>query len=466
MNSSNNRSLTVLCCALMLVVGMSALSCVTRNDKFENVDGEVKNQNFLKAFEIIQKNKKGIYNIKKDAVLYYLDTGYLALHGNNIKQSLTRLQEAERLMAEYQKAVISEEAASFLVNDTIISYAGADYEKLYANIGLSLGYLSKGETEKGFVEIRRVQNIINKIQADNYTRIEQYNSADPEIVVNPKNYPLLDSAFARWMSWWLYRHAGDRTNIPVAERNYERAIGIQPQLYYFTPPSMKRWNYDDTKPSLKLVAMTEMIPPLNIYQSYLEVQNQQLVLSSEIRESGDFRGYDVDTLYTGITVSGFESGLTFPISFAKFDEVALRQNRVAGVEIRSGSVDGDLLGTMALIEDVGVIAYETFKFKAPWLYAKQILRLAIKIAGSAALDTAQSGLGAIALITGLALEVPDNRSSRYIPKRIWVGEIDVPQTYAIALVYRDKNGGLLHSELLTGDYKADQLNLRLSSYLQ
>ena len=112
----------------------------------------------------LEADKKSLY-AGTDAVLYNLDSGMLAHFAGDYDASNERLSEAEKLMEYYYAKSVVQTVGSFILNDSLVDYAGEDYEDIYTNLFMALNYIQLRKIDDAFVEIRRFDNKLKLLSA-------------------------------------------------------------------------------------------------------------------------------------------------------------------------------------------------------------------------------------------------------------------------------------------------------------
>jgi len=141
----------------------------------------------------------------KDKVLFLLDRGTFLRVAKRFEESNQLLARAEKLSEALEAASISEEAAALLSNEGTKTYPTEDFEKLMFSVMQGLNYAEAGDEEGALVEMRRVNQKLRKMVAE-----------------DKKPYQQL--AIARYVSGILYENAG---NVDSAAIDYIQAANLQ-----------------------------------------------------------------------------------------------------------------------------------------------------------------------------------------------------------------------------------------------
>ncbi len=473
--------------SIITFIGLSILlaGCATRNELLQEIDILAYESKFTEARELLAEKKNTIYSKKKDKALFLLDTGLLGFYAKDINTSKKNLQEAETLMEEYRTKSIGETMGSFIINDTVRTYEGESYEYVFTNVILSLGYLIQKDFDGGFVEVRRAQEKIKKIQNDYNIRLEKYaQDEQSKIKLNTNKYAFVDSAFLRLLSFWLYRADNDFTNMEVAIRKYNEAIINQQKIYSFNPPSLDIntiLQQDISPKRVQIVALTGRIPFKISHRYSLNTVKNGVIITERIETptlpSSDIEIYKptgVDVMRGGaiIPFAGVPQGvgLVLEVPF-----IAKVQSKIAQIDVVINDIPS---GTLQKTESLENIAINAFDVESPLIYAKTIIRAVSKMIIGVGLTNSNNSIaqlfGNIIQIANNFSEKADIRSARYFPAYIWTADIAVPQQqdntnkYTIALIYKDKNDKILYEEnkKINIRNRESSLAIIISSFLQ
>jgi hypothetical protein len=169
---------------------------------------------------------------EKDRLLVLLDKGMVLHAAGRWQESITVLAEAERLSQELDAISISEEAGALLSNERQRAYRGEDFEKLMISVLQALNYAQLGQDEEALVEVRRVNERLEKM-----------------VVEEKKPYEHL--AIARYIGAVLRE---DQRDWDGAYIDYAKAYELEPGLGSLLEPLLrlaKRTGRDDTYEALR-----------------------------------------------------------------------------------------------------------------------------------------------------------------------------------------------------------------------
>jgi uncharacterized protein len=410
---------------------------------------------------------KAIYH-DADRVLFNIDIGMLECFAADTNASNRNLDEAERLIeAGYTKS-ISNAAASFLLNDTVLDYPGEPYEDLYINVFKSLNYLKQNNFDDAFVEVRRVNTKLGTLEGKYGSLADGMNhSKDASGSVKAGTTEFHDSALAHYLSMLLYRADGKLDDAQIDFKRLGEAFRTQPHVYNFPLPELSAALIPGQKAKLNVIGFTGRAPTKRANTLYLRTAPNMIQVATTQENT---QGRENLQGLTILPVPGVQGGYFFK---CQLPEIVRNGSAVARIVV---VIDGVPAGDLALLESIENAAIETYKVKEPIIYVKTIVRTVVKgIVAQAAKRQAQQKLesqGSLGIIGGLlggvaldigiaASEQADLRCARYLPARASVGEFEVePGMHEVSVEYLDKGGSLLWTDVL-GRTSVEQNGLNL-----
>ncbi|NBD14157.1 hypothetical protein FOF48_08945 [Corallococcus sp. Z5C101001] len=154
---------------------------------------------------------------ERDRLLLLLDRGMVLHAAGQWEESTKVLAEADRLSGELDITSVSEEAGVLLSNERHRAYRGEDFEKLMISVLQALNYTELGRDEDALVEVRRVNERIEKMIVDEKKPYEQL-------------------AIARYLGGVLYE---DQREWDSAFIDYMKAYELEPRLGGLAEPLLR-----------------------------------------------------------------------------------------------------------------------------------------------------------------------------------------------------------------------------------
>lgn len=426
--------------ALLVVAGIFSVTSCASTD-FRTIEEASYHGDYYGALNYLENSRDYLYS-DKDTVLYSLDTGMLDHYAGEWQESNSRFSEAEQLIDKLYTKSVSQSVSSFFVNDYVIDYAGEDYEDIYTNLFMALNYIHLGQTEDAFVEIRRFDSKLRDLE-NRYSQLLQdgMNSAPVYDGYTFEESQFHNSALARYISMLLYRAKGDISSATIDRRYIRNAFISQRQLYPFSEPA----SLDEE------IYVPSGMARLNVLA---------------------FAGLGPEKVAEDLRLFDRSSRYMLKISLP---EIRARNSSVSYIQVTAKDKYGRTYYTnLDLLENIDLIAEDTFARKQGLIYLKSVLRSGTKaltnsIWGALA-EAEQEKDGTFGLFSMISLvsavsyevtEVADTRTSRFFPSKAYVGGLTLPPgVYDVSVVYKNPYGKTLDS-LQYSDVavRSDSLNL-------
>jgi hypothetical protein len=360
--------------------------------------------------------KKPVYT-NREAVLFHLDQGMIGHYAGFWEESSRDLEIGEQLIEDAFTRSLSQEIASYIVNDTVRDYSGEDYEDLYINVFNSLNYYHRKDLEGALVEIRRLNEKL-RFLSDKYetAKAKVLNSygglASVDYVREASRFS--NSALARYLGLLFYRGGGLGDDARIDMEELKAAYQLAPGIYSNPLPSS---------------------------------------LEDELSIPGGLGRLNV-IAFTGLSPIKEEENIVIPLPYPapnNWARVALprlveRPSVIRGIEV---TLDSGESFELEILENMSAVAGETFKSRHSLVILKSIARAVIKATTSAgfarAVEEKAEGWGAIVGLLGRvaseATEKADTRTSRYFPACAFVGGINLePGAYSVTINYYGSQG--------------------------
>lgn len=128
-------------------------------------------EDYARALRALEAEEK--QGSEKDRLLVLLDRGMVLHAAGQWEESIRVLAEADRLSGMLDAISVSEEAGALLSNERQRAYRGEDFEKLMISVLQALNYAQLGQDEEALVEVRRVNERLEKMVVDEKKPYEQ-----------------------------------------------------------------------------------------------------------------------------------------------------------------------------------------------------------------------------------------------------------------------------------------------------
>ena len=394
----------------------------------------------------LENNKNKLYT-SKDNVLYYLDSGMLSYYEGNYNSAIEKLSSAEKYINDYYTKSITQNVTGFLTNDSVIEYAGEDYEDIYINLIKTIAYYKAGKWEEGFHELnayRRKTNLLKQKHQAEITKAKQLAKVSDDSSVNITFY---DSALAEYLYLLYYRSLRDYNQVNYSERMIKDVFKNSSEIYNFSIPSSitKEANVKASDTYINFIVLSGI--------SAQKIEKKEVYSNEFI--------------------------LSLPELFVPKSQINL-----ISVELTNKITNQKSEIPLEKIEDVGNIEKDVFKSRSKLIYYKSLARALTKstsslgtgVAGDILSDSDNTGLSIVGGLLSAAsskqqnineeTEQADLRHSKYLPGRVDIGGINVePGLYSVVIKYYNlETGKIIYSQKLDDiDAKKGKLNLISSS---
>lgn len=431
------------------VVLFALMSCTTMGDyDYSVIDNSLESGSYQDAYALVESDSKKIYS-SHDEVLRSLDLGLLSHYAGEHNRSNKELTAAERKMEEYFTKSVTQAVSSYIVNDTVVDYAGEVFEDIYTNIFMALNYIHLGDIEGAFVEIRRFDNKLRVASAKYTNMIAEANKASNEKggeAVKVPDMEFHNSAMARYLSMILYRSRGELDSATIDMKYLDSAYTAQPKIYNFSKPASlaQELNIPASKGRLNLVAFTGHAP---------------------IKEEVELRLFSV--------VGDFYYKIAFPEMKTRPSVIKSIQVTAVPVGVRPVESTQEIVTVdLEPLESISNIAMDTFAQRQSLIYLRAVVRSLGKatttaVWGGLSDNSSDAGMGALFSILQLASAVAtevseraDVRASRYFPATAWVTGINLdPGEYLLNIEYKNSSGAPVATEQKQVKVSTTGLNL-------
>lgn len=447
---------------LFLTLLMSCSSMKTQKSQFVGIEKKLKVHNYSGAISGLRSAKDEFYT-KKDRVIYYLDLGMLYHYNKQFEKSNQMLSKAERAIDELYTKSISRAAASMLLNDNVLEYSGEDYEDVYLNVFKGLNYIALNKFDDAFVEIRKINIKLSKLEAKHTKMADQLNlSKDKKTNFKAGKNKFHNSALGRFLSMLLYRIEDQYDDARIDLDKIRKAWELQSQVYDHPQPNFSSYLKNSDKVKVDLISFVGRAPEKKANTLYIHTEKDMIIIGTT--KENPRHKENLETLDV-INWAGVKKGYHFKFQVPKMKK---RRSNANTVKI---NVDGRTIKELQLIESIENVAKETYKVKKPLVYLKTITRSILKglfaekrkSEMESKIDNPLLGFAA-RLATDVAVDATENadlRISRYFPAKALIGEIELsPGEHVIKFDYYSRTGSIIYSDDL-GKIEISEQNVNI-----
>ncbi len=443
-----NRIVKEISTLSLIILLFSCTATLTYMAYKDNLRSDLRSGNYEQAFLQLNHHKKEIYSSSQDRLLYYLDRGQLEHYRKNWSESNRYLDRADHVMEELFTKSISQMAGSYLLNDKVMDYSGEVYEQIYVNVFKALNYNAIGQTEDALVEIRKVNIKLQQLEGQLAESFKQITN-EKKIETRPPA-PFYSDVLAHYLSAVFYLHNGQTDDARIAIEKLQQSWQTQPHIYKQAFPFFIDSLLTTGIPRMQIVCFTGTAPAkvvtggmITTYKDYIGISDLSMPIP-----------------LPNIPFPGSEPGYHFKFELPELESIPSQIERV--------TIQTDLgyKKDLSLLEDMGLVAQETFKHKEALLYIKTVLRAVGK--GLAAAEAkkklkketdADPILGAFidaAIDVSVdATEQADLRCWDSLPQKCFAGTLAPIHGNTLSVSFLDDNGNVVDKQsiLLNTDSK-------------
>jgi len=412
--------------SLFIVIAVFS-ACATHRASMMPTYSLMMNRNYEAA--MAELDKSDLAKSKSDSFLYFADMGVILQLLGRYAESNEYFEKAERRAEELYAVSISQQAASLLTSDKVISYEGEDFERVMVNYYKALNYLMMGNLEEALVECRQIDNKLN-VYNSKYEKKNLYK----------------EDAFARYLLALMNEADGEVNDAFI---DYRKSLGIYENdftaNYRVHAPPYIGADLLRTSKSLGFDEDFEKYKEQFRDVEYKPAQDTgELVLIFNNGMAAHKEEYNVAAV---VPIDGYILRVAFPKYVMNQPEISH-----AVVEI------GGKKEATHLAENISGIAVKNLEDRVGRIMAKTIARAVTKyLASKGAEELGRKAGGKLAgklagfmvNVVGVATEAADTRSWLTLPDNIQIARVSLPPgDYEARLSFYSYGGGAVESAVV------------------
>ena len=195
-----------------LILSFLFSSCVSYSSKLASTADLYSSRRYNEALESIEN--LSILKKSSNRLLYLLEKATVLDELKDFRKSRSTFIDADKLADKLYTESLAQNAASFLYNDTVMDYAGEDYEKITIHTMLALSFLKERNLGSALVEARKINNKLY------------------EIISGYKHTSYKEDAFSRFLSGLIYESISEYDNAII---DYKKALSLYESNYFKVP---------------------------------------------------------------------------------------------------------------------------------------------------------------------------------------------------------------------------------------
>jgi hypothetical protein len=449
--------LFLLSCGLLAAAG-----CASYSETHLGLRDQFVHQDLAGAQQLVDDLADG-----RNQLLAFLETATIHHAAGRWQESNQVFQQAEDLAEDLYTRSVSEGAFSLISNDTTISYRADPHELAMIPYYRAFNYLNLGDVEAAQVEARKASLILARSVETMFQ-----SGGDAAVAVED----LERNAFLHYFAGLIYEHGGAFNDAFTAYRNAAMAYAADGgRMGVGLPP----WLGGDLRRVGAPLGFTTEVEQLESRVEGLDVprgdpggptpdrgtvavfvengwvaHKEQRTLNLPILTTDSFG--DSDAWASAIAlragpawVMPYGVSVRYWLTMALPTMVGPDPSGPTGAEVQANP--GGVRSASVPVESVSTRARMVFDEKYPRILTKTIARALVKWAASEAARNEDEVAGALVNLFGIISERADTRSWLTLPDSIALVRMDLaPGTYDLRIDYRDRRGGVIASETLTG----------------
>lgn len=397
----------------IIMICLIASGCAGGN-VFSRLDRNLANGDCPAAIALVDESD-GAYG-SNQRLIYLLDAAMVYMQCGNLDAAQSNFRSAEDLAERLWTESISRNALSLVTSDSVLAYAGEDFERVMIHLMSAIGYLQAGQPEDALVEARRLDTLL-AVFNDKYEKKNVYRA----------------DAFARYLSGILHEADGAWDDAFI---DYRRAVEVYREDYraYGTAlPDMlladlvRAASAADRMADIEGLVSADPIDPLRRSDGTPDTGSVVFIT---------FAGYAPQKVQDMVVIPTRHG----PVGVA-FPRMVVTPPRCSQGRLNLYGGDHFFESDLVLVEDINRIAVKNLEDRKGRILAKAIARAVAKqvaihkIARSSDNRNDQRTIEAILnLVNILVVERADTRSWRTLPGRIYMTRMHVPAgVYAVEL---------------------------------
>ena len=384
---------------------------------------------------------------KKAELPVLFEFGLVAHYANQFDDSNAALTQAEDVAEDLYTRSISKEVISIVTSDKVRPYSGKRYERLLGYYYQILNYVYLNQLDGALVECRQAASIINsfKSENENYDFFGSGFSAHLSAMVFEAAGEWNDAFISYRQAEEYYQKAAEKTEVPMPEDVGNALVRLARKLGF--TDFVERYEKQYGEPPAQPEGHGELIL---FYETGYVPKKEQIDLVFPILKKDKF-GEDDEELEEFVPTLLGREGRTYPeVELEYLLRVAMpvmhsKRPKFAGIKVQVD--DAQTIGV--LVEDVEIVAMETFEAEYPIILFRTLLRALGKYLIYREANKKDDILGTLVNLAGVFTEGADTRSWQTLPNQIFMVRMPLPAgTHTVNLSFLNRNGGVASRHLL------------------
>ena len=391
---------------MTIILAMLILSSCAGGNIFSKLDQNLASGDCPAAIALIDESD-GAYG-SNNRLIYLLDAAMVNMQCGNLDAAQSNFRSAEDLAERLWTESITRNALSLVTNDTVLAYAGEDFERVMIHLMSAIGYLQANQPDDALVEARRLDTLL-AVYNDKYEKKNNYK----------------EDAFARYLSGILHEADGAWDEAFI---DYRRAVDVYREDYRA---------YGTVLPGM---LMADLVRAASAADRLADIEGliaADRIDSSHRSDEPPDQAKVVFITFAGYAPQKMQDMVVVPTSHGPigvaFPRMVVTPPRCSQGRLNLYGGDQFFESDLVLVEDINRIAVKNLEDRKGRILTKAIARAVAKqvaihsIARSRDNRNDQRTIEAILnLVNILLVERADTRSWQTLPGRIYMTRMFVP----------------------------------------
>ncbi|NYG33487.1 hypothetical protein HZU83_16870 [Sphaerotilus montanus] len=356
-------------------------------------------------------------------LLSQLEYGEMLRLASRHEDSLKAFQSADQKVGEWENGARSdiEKTAGMVlgavVSERLTAYEGQDYEKVMLTVRMALDRMALGDWNTARVDIRRThdrEDLIAELRAKEYSKVEEKAKAEsktegfqPIKLTEIDGYPVKSIQDPR---------------LSQLKNGYQNALGhyLSGFLYEaLQEPSLAAPGYQRA---------AELSPGSKLPQQALATLDRRVARATAgqtdvlfLIEHGEAPRLVAKSFAIPYGIGGVGVPKFFQMSIPYFDDMPSKSAAPSQITVGGRSLK------LEPIVDFGLMANRSLKDRMPGILLRGFIRGAAKAVVRDKVNERNPLLGLAVTLATVASEVPDDRTWRGLPQRIYIARAQMPE---------------------------------------
>lgn len=427
--------------------------------KFAEVENDLNQRNFVNAYNYLKKNAP-----KNPDFQYLSELGLTAHYANKYSESSKAFDQAEQIAEERYTKSLTTEAGALITSDRLRPYVSSRYERLLGHYYHALNYIKENNIDDALVECRRVSNLIKYFAREekNYDYFGTGFLAHFSGILFEASGELNDALISYKQAENYYKNASDTTGVQVPNDVGRSLVRLTQKLNFTDEYKRYRTVYGESSP------VPENYGELIVFYEtgYVPRKEEQSLTFPILKTDKFVEGKEKNHFEYARTLRKREGLVVEEIKLEYLLRIAIptiysKRPQFKGITVSVGDEkeDGEL------VEDVEMMAIETFNTERPIILLRTLARGLLKYLAVRKVKKGNEVLGLLTNLAGVITESADTRAWQTLPNQIYMVRMPLPAgQHKISLSFLNGNGNVRQNRSLPNTIKISSNRTKILNF--